>query len=223
MMKKIILTLLLFFCSPSYSDNSDWVLPYNKTYQNAVNGQDKHLYIGVATEIERLNLDTVTYYFTSSEPNEVLYDSFKQFAKDIGKKDGAVYIPLNNKSIKTLKNNRRKQDLMYNYTKVSNCDFSYATNDSLLFEIRDLSLKENDRCISFPVKNNALWLSSLLKKLSHNINNLKNNPNLNRLKKDSITSILMNGVDTTLDKSILERNKSAIRRLVEWLGGVFQK
>jgi hypothetical protein len=210
-----LLIIFIFISLPVYSDD------FISTILEENIEKNDHLYIKNAEDIKKL--DTITYYFTASEPNDMLYDSFKQFSKDIGKRDGAIYIPLNNKSLEIFKNKNHKQDYMYNYAKNSSCDFSYVTSGSILFEIRDFSLKKIDRCILFPVKDNPLWLTSLLKKLNSNINNLKNSPNLNNLKKDSIITMLMNGIDVNIDKSTIEKNKPAIRRFVEWLSGLFSK
>lgn len=214
-MNKILVFIVFFFSSSAWSDDF-----FNSDYDDQLSKKSgsEYLYINVAADIKRLKLDTVTYYFTSSAPNEVLYDSFKEFSQNIGMKDGAVYIPLNDKALGLFKRKKHKQDIMYKFAKISNCDFSHVTTGSILFEIRNSSLNKKDNCILFPVKDNALWLTSLLKKLNANINILKNNPNLSKLKKDSVTAILMNGIDVTFDKGMLEKNKTSIRRLIEWLG-----
>jgi len=202
--------------SKSFDGSRNYFDPIFSEYdENTIN----KIYLKKSKSI--LKMETITYYFTEKKENNVLFRSFKQFSKDIGLKNGAVYIPMTNDASNIFKTHNFRQDVIYSYSKYSWCDFSVISKESLLFEIRNSHIKSEDRCLVFPINDNILWLTSLLNKIHKNISTLKKIKNYNKLRKESLKAILENGIDYTINDKVVENNKITIKKFIQWLSNLF--
>lgn len=117
-------------------------LDTNRMWNTATTRTESTLYLPKPSMIA--DVETVTYYISTETPDKLMMDSFFEFAKTIGKQNGAVYLPMQAKS--------RTNSLAF--IKESTCDASYFASTAIVYEDRG-----RKQCFSFLITNRS-WLIS---------------------------------------------------------------
>ena len=173
------------------------------------NPEISSLYIKTEKDID--NLDTVTYYISKEAIDRRMIDSFFVFSDKIGKKNGAIILPLSEENDKYLKNKTKKQPDIFSLTSKSKCNFSYFKESHIIFEDRLQS-----RCFYFKTGEDNGWLLETLNTIYQNTNNAQSTLNTTTLEKKEMENFLSHGIKWKSD-NLIDENKDQIHRFIGYL------
>lgn len=194
---KNLISFVVFLWSLINASTATASLDLEAMMDEATNGTESSLYLPKPSMVR--GVETVTYYVSAETPDRLMMDSFFEFARIIGKQNGAVYLPMQAKS--------RANSLAF--IKESTCDASYFASTSVVYEDRG-----KKQCFSFMITNRS-WLISTFAAI------IKQLENKGGMKAKTLEFNLKQVIEQNMKRyGIPDDNKIVFHALVDYMIGV---